>query len=210
MPNPRKHVYDIGDKVGLLTVVGFELRKRPDGRNRRHVVVTCECGTTKEVLPMNLASGDTRSCGCLHRSKASIANKTHGAKSKSASDVQKRLMSVWRGMKSRCENPNTRNYKWYGGKGIKVEWLSFQEFFTWSVEHGYTEGLEIDRIDPAKNYSSSNCMWCSKSDNIARAHLKIDDNIKIKATQVAGSLGISFSSIIEIALSDFLHARGEV
>jgi hypothetical protein len=159
---------------------------------------------------MNLASGDTRSCGCLQKKKASTANMVHGAKSKNASSTQKRLLSVWRGMRSRCYNKNASNFKWYGEKGIQVEWSGFPEFYAWALEHGYTEGLEIDRVDPTKNYSSANCMWCSKSDNIARAHLKIDNSIKIKATAMAQSANVSFSSIIESALRDFLDARGEV
>lgn len=188
----------------------FVLKKRPDGRNRRFVVVKCSCGTVKEVLPSNLGSGITASCGCLQRKRASEANKTHGAKSKAATSVQKRLMSVWRGMKNRCENPSAKNYRWYGAKGVRIEWSSFEEFYAWALVSGYTEGLEIDRINPSLNYSPSNCMWCSKSDNIARAHLKIDENIKMKATAQAKAFNRSFSSIVEIALLSHLHAREEV
>lgn len=210
VPKPRKHIYSIGDTVGQLTVTDEVLRPRPDGRNRRLLVVQCSCGTIKTVLPSNLSSGDTKSCGCHQRKQASLANIKHGAKAKDATTDQKRLLSVWRGMKSRCTNPNARNYKWYGGKGIGIEWSDFESFYTWAVSHGYTEGLELDRIDPALNYSPTNCMWCSKSDNIARAHLKIDDTIKIKATALAQSSNVSFSSVIENALRVFLDAREEV
>jgi hypothetical protein len=210
VPKPRKYQYNVGDQIGNLTIIGFEMKKRPDGRNRRLIEVACSCGTVRQVYPMNLASGDTRSCGCLQKKKASTANMVHGAKSKNASSTQKRLLSVWRGMRSRCYNKNASNFKWYGEKGIQVEWSGFPEFYAWALEHGYTEGLEIDRVDPTKNYSSANCMWCSKSDNIARAHLKIDNSIKIKATAMAQSANVSFSSIIESALRDFLDARGEV
>lgn len=210
VPNPRKHFYGVGDSIGLLTITEEVFRKRSDGRNRRMLVVTCSCGTVKEVLPSNLASGDTKSCGCLHKKLASEANKTHGAKAKSATSTQKRLMSVWRGMRSRCYNQNATNYKWYGGKGITIEWDDFQSFYTWALSHGYTEGLELDRIDPSKNYSPDNCMWCSKSDNIARAHLKIDDTIKTKVTKLANVQGCSFSQIVEDALHSYLDARGEV
>lgn len=206
MPKPRKHIYTTGSVIGQLTVIGELLRKRPDGRNRRVLVVKCSCGVTKEVLPYNLSSGDTKSCGCLHKKKASAANTKHGAKSKKATPIQKRLLTIWRGMRSRCYNPNSKNYKWYGGKGVEIEWASFAEFYTWALKQGYTEGLEIDRIDPLKNYSPENCMWCSKSDNIARAHLKIDESIKIKVTELAKINNVSFSSLVETALSDFLHA----
>jgi len=203
-------MYQIGDVVGELTVTDFVFKKRPDGRNRKFLVVRCSCGSVKEVLPSNVASGDTASCGCLQRKRASEANKKHGAKSKTATTDQKRLLSVWRGMKSRCENPAARNYRWYGEKGVCIEWTSFEDFYTWSLLNGYTEGLEIDRINPAGNYSPSNCMWCSKSDNIARAHLKIDENIKIEVTALAKDIGHSFSSVVETALLSYLSARREV
>lgn len=203
-------MYQVGDTVGELTITDFIFKKRPDGRNRRLLVVRCSCGNVKEVLPSNVASGDTASCGCLHRRRASEANKTHGAKSKNATSTQKRLMSIWRGMKNRCENHAAQNYRWYGAKGIAVEWPSFEEFYTWSLLNGYTEELEIDRINPAGNYSPSNCMWCSKSDNIARAHLKIDENIKIEVIAQAKRDGLSFSSIVESALLTYLDARKEV
>ena len=31
--------------------------------------------------------------------------------------------------KNRCENPNEKGYKWYGARGIKFLYTSFEEFF---------------------------------------------------------------------------------
>jgi hypothetical protein len=70
--------------------------------------------------------------------------------------------------------------------------------------------LELDRIDPNLNYSPDNCMWCSKSDNIARAHLKIDENIKTQVTTLAKNTGTSFSDVVESALRSYLSASQEV
>ena len=53
-------------------------------------------------------------------------------------------------MNQRCSNPNTINYKNYGGKGIKVcdEWKdSFTSFYEWAKENGYADNLTIDRIE---------------------------------------------------------------
>lgn len=72
------------------------------------------------------------------------------------------LYSVWCGMKSRCYNPNTANYKWYGAKGVSVcaEWLSdFMAFYNWSLANGYTKGLTIDRKNNELPYCPSNCHW---------------------------------------------------
>jgi hypothetical protein len=66
-------------------------------------------------------------------------------------------------MKARCNDKNRRDYKWYGGKGIKVcnEWQDFIPFRDWALENGYTEilALEIDRKDNAEDYKPENCRW---------------------------------------------------
>lgn len=66
-----------------------------------------------------------------------------------ASDT--RLYKIWSNMKSRCYNKNRSNYKYYGGKGIKIcdEWLSaFVVFHDWAINNGYQENLTIDRNWP--------------------------------------------------------------
>lgn len=79
-------------------------------------------------------------------------------------------------MKERCNNPNNKRYKNYGGKGIKVceEWMSFENFRDWSLQNGYDEGLTIDRIDCNGNYEPSNCRYVTtkvQNRNYSRNHL---------------------------------------
>ncbi len=59
-----------------------------------------------------------------------------------------RLYNIYSGMKQRCYNPNNQHYQWYGAKGITIcdEWLGdngLQNFFDWSLSHGYDENLTI-------------------------------------------------------------------
>ena len=79
-----------------------------------------------------------------------------------------RLYKVWASMKTRCNNPNRDNYSRYGGRGIYVceEWNnSVEPFVGWSLENGYEEGLQLDRIDNDGPYSPNNCRWVTASEN---------------------------------------------
>lgn len=76
-----------------------------------------------------------------------------------------RLYHIWHGMKNRCLNPNDKNYKSYGGRGITIcsEWIhDFCAFEDWAYSNGYREYLSIDRIDNDKGYSPDNCRWVTQ------------------------------------------------
>lgn len=71
---------------------------------------------------------------------------------------------IYGNMKKRTMNPNDSRYEDYGGRGIKIceEWLGnngFINFYKWSLENGYQDGLSIDRVDVNGNYEPSNCRW---------------------------------------------------
>lgn len=87
---------------------------------------------------------------------------THGA---TTGGEWSHLYRVWHNMKGRCNNPNNPDYKYYGGRGIKIKWPNFQEFRDWAIKNGYDPDLEIDREDRDGNYSPENCRWVTPKEN---------------------------------------------
>lgn len=80
---------------------------------------------------------------------------------------RKRLKSIYNGMKNRCYDKNSINYKYYGDKGVTIcdEWMeSFDNFYSWAINNGYSNELTIDRIDSNKSYNPDNCRWATKRD----------------------------------------------
>lgn len=157
----------VGEKYGRLTVVEFDRLER----RKSYWKCVCDCGLTVVVPGNNLRTGNTKSCGCLHREMMQAqgkANKQHGESHNSRT----RLYTIWCGMRQRCDNPNRSAYPLYGGKGIRVcdEWQNYEIFKSWAVENGYDDELCIDRIDPSHNYEPDNCRWITASENTARAN----------------------------------------
>lgn len=76
---------------------------------------------------------------------------------------QHELYRTWKGMRERCSNPNHKDWKHYGDKGISVdvEWDDFERFVLDMGERPYKHTL--DRIDGDKNYSKDNCRWATAS-----------------------------------------------
>lgn len=69
----------------------------------------------------------------------------------------------WKNIKERCHNPNHIAYHNYGGRGIKVGFGSFLEFYC-EVGDPPTARHTIDRIDNEKGYEPGNVHWASAHD----------------------------------------------
>ena len=157
----------VGQKFGRLTVVEFVKLEN----HKTFWKCVCDCGMTVIAKGNNLRSGNTKSCGCLHREmiqKQGYANRKHGE----SHSHRTRLYTIWCGMRQRCTNPNREAYPLYGGKGVTIceEWKDYPNFKEWAMANGYADNLCIDRIDPSKGYSPDNCRWITASENTARAN----------------------------------------
>jgi len=146
------------EKYGLLTVLG---RDPQDGG---YSFVRCDCGTEKRVQNYHMRKGNTRSCGCLHKKLSSArAGVMHKANTKHGM-ARSKVMSVWFGMRQRCNNPNSRFFSHYGGRGITIceRWDKFENFLEDMGEPG--PDMTLDRIDNSKGYEPSNCRWATRKD----------------------------------------------
>lgn len=146
----------IGKRFGQLVVVGKgQTYYRPNGKTYYKFLCKCDCGNTKMINGYSLRKGITKSCGCIRKD---CGARTHGK-------TGTKLYNTWICMRNRCNYDRDKEYKDYGGRGIKVckEWdESFDNFCAWAMENGYKEGLSIDRIDVNGNYEPSNCKWATR------------------------------------------------
>lgn len=64
-------------------------------------------------------------------------------------------------MMDRCYRGKSANYRFYGGRGIRVcaEWHNIESFEKWCAESGYRKGLSLDRVNPDGDYCPKNCRW---------------------------------------------------
>jgi hypothetical protein len=148
-----------------LTLIKI-LKQRKDGRVLGKYL--CNCGKICVKIRCRVNSNYTTSCGCGLKEKIRKLKTTHGK-------TFTPEYNSWYGMKRRCSNKNTADYRLYGALGIKVcpTWLNSFEQFLKDMGPKPDKTYSLDRIDSTKNYTKENCRWASpeqQSQNTNRNH----------------------------------------
>jgi len=156
---------------GRLTVISKAPNK--SGKTQWHCL--CSCGNNITISTGHLRSGKTSSCGCLFTELLIKRNTSHNLS-------YSKEYRIWNGMKSRCDNPKTISYPFYGGRGITVcsEWSdSFQSFLD-DMGLCPSDNHSIERINSKLNYTPLNCKWATKieqANNQSNNHLITIDGV---------------------------------
>lgn len=117
---------------------------------------SCDCGKRVKVLGHSLTSGHTTSCGCLIRERINKIDP---------------IYNRWRAIISRCTNPNSTNFRYYGKRGIKVcdRWRTFENFradIIAQIGPLQDNKLTLDRINNNGNYEPGNIRWATHSEQM--------------------------------------------
>ena len=174
-----------GKRFGRLTVLRYK-------RGKKGFLWECKCDCGKQITTRSarLKNGQTKSCGCYARYISSQGNKTHGLS-------KTRIYRIWTGIKKRCLNPNSKEYVYYGGRGISIcsDWAdSFEAFYGWAKENGYNDNLTIERVDVNGDYCPENCCFIPFKDqcnNTTRSHIIVIDGVSMNLTQWCNFYNIS-------------------
>ena len=183
--NPECH---IGEIHGVYTIIDVLDEKDKYG----HWIYKCicnECGYVKFSHYGGITGEKRKVMNCQHK-RNYWSNK--------------RLSKIFHKMMARCYNSNSKDYKWYGKKGIKIcdEWYENpNNFEKWAINNGYQDNLTIDRIDPDKDYCPENCRWIPLKENSRRAGMvtwiELDEKI-MTGRQWADYLNIGTNTINKI------------
>jgi len=135
-----------GQRFGRLVAIDWKSGGATTGRIWR---CRCDCGNETDVRRRDLKTGNTGSCGCLHRT----INGEFGSPE----------YLSWRSMKARCGNPNATGFKNYGARGITFceRWRDFNAFLA-DMGRRPSPRHSLDRWPDADgNYEPTNCRWAT-------------------------------------------------
>lgn len=81
---------------------------------------------------------------------------------------------IYNHIKDRCNNPNDKAYRHYGGRGIEIKFKTFDEFYE-SVGQRPSLKHSIDRLDNDGHYEDGNLRWATKREQNLNQRIRKDN-----------------------------------
>lgn len=150
----------VGQSFGRLTVLAFAQIEREATR----WLCECRCGARLVVAGRNLRSGNTASCGCLHREIAADCGRRSRIHGEGAGTPE---YKSWAAMKARCLNPADKDFPSYGGRGVQICARWRNDYAAFLADMGRRPSIQhtLDRFpNNDGDYEPSNCRWATKSE----------------------------------------------
>lgn len=201
----RERIDLTGRVFGRLTVIEFAYRKK----KRNYWKCQCTCGNTTIVRVDMLLDKKkpTHSCGCI-KNELLIENGKNTRFKSTHGDSDKRIYNIYRGILDRCNNPKMAGYHNYGGRGIKCEWETYEDFKA-DMEESYYKHVEeygndteIDRIDVNGNYCKDNCHWVTHQEQCNNTRYNVfvimEDGSEISLSDFARKYDLSIRKLRRI------------
>ena len=186
----------VGTIIGNLKVISTPIRVMK-AQMRTCVLCECICGKETIVNLYDLIHGHYQSCGCLKYELIGNAKRTHGESWREGRRTPE--YHIWDAIRQRCNNPNNKGYKDYGGRGIRMseEWNSYEKFIAY-VGRRPSEDMSLDRINNDGNYEPGNVRWATQAQQDAnkRNSRKVEFRGEIKCLfEWVKELGLNYGTV---------------
>ena len=129
--------------------------RNPSGKKIMFAEYLCACGRTTTKRKADVTRDKVKSC-----------NECNGHRMSNT-----RFYRIWKAMNTRVNNPNYFQYKYWGGKGVRILWNNFNEFkedmyeeYNKHVNQFGVLDTQIDRINGSSNYCKANCRWVTRAE----------------------------------------------
>lgn len=147
-----------GNKYGKLLAIEDTRFKASNGSTKW--LFLCDCGEQYIARKCHITSGKMTCCTSCQKLSAKIKATKHGL-TYDASGNKCKTFQAYLNIKKRCHNPNSKDYKDYGAKGILMQqsWLDNPKLFVEYMGQAPSKHYSVERLDRFKGYEEGNIVW---------------------------------------------------